>query len=133
MEENYIKSKSFKLKKIIGMMIIAALMMGMATGCSGKGTAKCDDKKIVVNLSTGMLKLKNVDYYDFFNEEYLTGQSDTYYPDSNSLNSCEITYLDNDNILRAMRTNKKFKDKPDTIRVYKDSKKKTYDEYGIKY
>lgn len=117
-----------RTKKLVIFLCCVISCLGLM-GCG----ATSGNKSIKINLLKSEMTLSHVNYYDFFNMEYVSDYSGTSYVPSNGLNSTEIIFLDASNTTRAVCVSEALKNKPATVDVYTNADKTTYDTYTCTY
>lgn len=126
-----------RTKKIILLFLCCILLCITMTGCkaksSGSSGSGSNKKGISVNAGTGMISLKKVNFYDFFNEVSVKSYTGSGYAPSNTLNTTEIVYSGNDGTTRVICVNKKLSEKPSKVKVYTNAKKTKFDTYSCEY
>lgn len=116
--------------KIVSMILCCVIMCMCFSGCGAKSGSS---KKIKVNVIQSEIELINVSYYDFYNCEFVPNYSGECTVISNSLNSTEVWFEDEEGILRVACFDKTLSGKPKTVRIYKNYGKTSYDTYNCSY
>lgn len=117
-----------KIKKLVIFLSCVISCLGLM-GCGGTS----GNKSIAIDKIRSEMTLNHVNYYDFYNLQYVSDYSGTSYVPSNGLDSTEIIFLDATGTTRAVCINKSFKYKPATVDVYTNAEKTTYDTYTCTY
>ena len=119
-------------KKRIKKLVISLCCVISCLGLMGCG-ASSGNKSIAINSLKAEMTLTHVNYYDFFNEQYVSDYSGTSYVPSSGLSSTTILFLDVTNTTRTVCVNTPLQNKPATVNVYTNYAKTTYDTYVCTY
>ena len=114
----------------------AALVLTMAAtlmGCKVEGTSTERDDASILVVGKQYANVKNVSYWDFFNDMPIHWQCGTWLFDGDPTNSTNIAFYDKYGVARILHVDKKLENTPKTVKISLNEYETKREEYSLKY